>query len=91
MAKILPMKAKDQNFLVMPNGTVSAESLTGEVCSPGNKSMIKIYQIISIMTSAGALVETPAPKFYYRGYENSTSEDLEKGRWYVIDPKEIAW
>ena len=53
--------------------------------------MIKIYQIISIMTSAGALVETPAPKFYYRGYENSTSEDLEKGRWYVIDPKEIAW
>ncbi|MEK6623912.1 MAG: hypothetical protein AABY86_03025, partial [Bdellovibrionota bacterium] len=80
---------KTKTFLVMPNGTVSAESLTGEfVVLLGNKSMIKIYpDNLHHDESAGALVETPAPKFYYRGYENSTSEDLEKGRWYVIDPK----
>ncbi len=80
---------KTKTFLVMPNGTVSGESLSGEfVVLLGDKSMMKIYpDQLHHDEATGPLAEIPAPTFYYRGHENTTTETLEKGKWYVIDPK----
>ncbi|HAZ14421.1 MAG: hypothetical protein A2X86_19515 [Bdellovibrionales bacterium GWA2_49_15] len=80
---------KSKTFLVMPNGTVRGEALSGEfVVLLGDKSMMKIFpDSLHYDEGAGPLVEVPAPTFFYRGHENTTTESLEKGKWYVIDPK----
>ncbi|MBI2520514.1 MAG: hypothetical protein HYV97_08850 [Bdellovibrio sp.] len=80
---------KTKTFLVMPNGTVKGESLTGEfIVLLGDKSMIKIYpDSLHHDENNGAVAEIPAPTFFYRGHENTTTENLEKGKWYVVDPK----
>jgi hypothetical protein len=73
-------------FLVMQNGSVFAKNPSIEfITLNGKESYLKVRKYEQLALQG----ETPGDPvtFYFRGFENKRTEDLEKGAWYAIDPK----
>lgn len=72
-------------FLVMPNGTVVATNpVLDAIALPGNQSFVKnrLSKEIGIEQE-----RTTSATAYMRGYDNSSSTQMETGTWYRYDER----
>lgn len=73
-------------FLVMPNGTIQGTNISAEfIVLQGNKSYFKLRD--SKQLGFAEDVEMNPATFYFRGFNNSETEQVEVGSWYEIEPK----
>lgn len=73
-------------FVVMPNGTVQGKNLSAEfIVLQGNKSYFKLRnsQQLGLVEN----VELDPATFYFRGFNNTETQNIDIGKWYEVDPK----
>lgn len=80
---------KTTSMIVMGNATLLGENLALEaIVTPGKETLLKLRSLEQLgLIPNDVDYNFNVAKFFYRGYENIESTQLELDSWYTVDPR----